>query len=67
MSDDRELDGALKIMYLYEANKKHEPLTLLPPHWSAILCELERLWEIEAAQEPTPADKWRDSYREVVR
>jgi hypothetical protein len=78
MSDDRELDGALKVMYLYEANKKHEPLTLLPPHWSAILCELERLWNIESQvkygkvlmsllEEPTPADKWRESYREVAR
>jgi len=87
MSDDRELDGALKVMYLYEANKKHHPLTLLPPHWSAILCELERLWEVESRYERTligvqrgdklvyepvreavtRADRWRDSYREVVR
>jgi hypothetical protein len=82
MSDNRELDGALKIMY-----QKHEVIELTPAQAKAILCELERLWEVESRYERTligvqrgdelvyepvreavtRAEKWRDSYREVAR
>ena len=62
MSDNRDLDGALKTMY-----QKHDVIELTLAQANAVLCELERLWEIEAAQEPTPAEKWLDGYREVIR